>query len=112
MEPQFEFEALAALEAELARNVANVNQVLSQRMFEKHGITRNVEMAYGRHMNASSDTDLEAKFYVERLYLFFKLRIIVYFSVIVSSLICLSTKAKVVQLCPVLHQHSLVSNLH
>ncbi|KFD45131.1 hypothetical protein M514_13992, partial [Trichuris suis] len=47
-EKKMRWSRLAALEAELSNNVANVNQILSKRMFEKHGLTRNVEMIRGQ----------------------------------------------------------------
>ncbi|KFD59464.1 hypothetical protein M514_28357, partial [Trichuris suis] len=49
---RFEIEALAALEAELPNNVANVNQILSKRMFEKHALVLSVRPPAGD----SSDT--------------------------------------------------------
>ncbi|KFD59446.1 hypothetical protein M514_28375, partial [Trichuris suis] len=45
---EFEKHALAALEAKLPESVYNVNQVLSQQLFEEHGLTRNVEMIKGQ----------------------------------------------------------------
>ncbi|CDW61026.1 Reverse transcriptase, partial [Trichuris trichiura] len=45
---QFEVLALATLEAELPRNIVNVNQVLSRQLFDKHGLSRNVEMIKGQ----------------------------------------------------------------
>ncbi|CDW60819.1 R2 protein [Trichuris trichiura] len=58
---QFEVLALAKLEVQLPSNIVNINQVLSKLLFEKHGLTRNVEMIKGQRRKSRPPMDKQTQ---------------------------------------------------